>query len=85
LSNENEILDDESMEESLIEAVHDSIQQDQQRDKTQSDVPDEVFIIPLTRRPFFPGMAHLLSLNRCFYEVLKVVLSRNISVWLISD
>ena len=74
MSNENEILDDESMEESLIEAVHDSIQKDQQRDKAQSDVPDEVFIIPLTRRPFFPGMAAPIVIEPgAFYEVLKVV------------
>ncbi len=62
------------MEESLIEAVHDSIQQDQQRDKAQSDIPDEVFIIPLTRRPFFPGMAAPIVIEPgAFYEVLKVV------------
>jgi ATP-dependent Lon protease len=74
LSKENEMIDDETIEESLVEAVHESVKQDQQRDKAQMEVPDEVFIIPLTRRPFFPGMAAPIVIEPgAYYEVLKAV------------
>ncbi|MCY3975034.1 MAG: endopeptidase La [Simkaniaceae bacterium] len=36
--------------------------------------PDELFILPLTRRPFFPGMAAPLVIEPGpYYEVLKIV------------
>ncbi|MCH9629330.1 MAG: Lon protease [Chlamydiia bacterium] len=36
--------------------------------------PDQVFILPLTRRPFFPGMAAPLVIEPGpYYEVLKIV------------
>ncbi len=54
--------------------MHDSVKEDQQRDKTQTEIPDEVFIIPLTRRPFFPGMAAPIVIEPgAYYEVLKTV------------
>lgn len=71
---DNEIADEESIEDALAEAVHDSVKEDQQRDKSSVDVPSDVFIIPLTRRPFFPGMAAPIVIEPgAFYEILKTV------------
>ncbi len=74
MSEEPEITDDETIEEALVEAVQDSVKQDQQREKSTSESPEEVFVIPLTRRPFFPGMAAPLVIEPgAYYEVLKTV------------
>lgn len=74
MSKENEIMDDEDFEEALVEAVEDSVKQDQQQGKVQEALPGEVFIIPLTRRPFFPGMAAPIVIEPgAYYEVLKTV------------
>ncbi|MBS0605058.1 MAG: endopeptidase La [Verrucomicrobia bacterium] len=74
MSKENEIPEDENIEEALVEAVQDSVKEDQQRDKAQLDAPKDVFIIPLTRRPFFPGMAAPIVIEPgAYYEVLKMV------------
>ncbi len=74
MSKEIEVTDDENLEESLVEAVQDSVKQDQQRDKAQPEAPREVYIIPLTRRPFFPGMAAPIVIEPgAYYEVLKAV------------
>jgi ATP-dependent Lon protease len=65
--------EDENIEEALVEAVEDSVKQDQQREKSM-DAPSEVYIIPLTRRPFFPGMAAPIVIEPgAYYEVLKTV------------
>ncbi len=73
MSKENEIIEDETLEEALVEAVEDSVKQDQQRDKSVES-PGEVFVIPLTRRPFFPGMAAPIVIEPgAYYEVLKTV------------
>jgi len=73
----SDIIDDpdgENIEESLVEAVQDSIEQDQHREKVAIEFPEEVFIIPLTRRPFFPGMAAPIVIEPgAYYEVLKAV------------
>ncbi len=67
-------MDDEDFEEALVEAVEDSVKQDQQQGKVQEALPGEVFIIPLTRRPFFPGMAAPIVIEPgAYYEVLKTV------------
>lgn len=74
LSNEHEMTEDDAIEEALVDAVEETIKKDMQRDKTQGDLPGEVFIIPLTRRPFFPGMAAPIVIEPgAFYEVLKTV------------
>ena len=73
MSKENEMTEDENIEEALVEAVEDSVKQDQQREKSM-DAPSEVYIIPLTRRPFFPGMAAPIVIEPgAYYEVLKIV------------
>ena len=42
--------------------------------KLEGQYPQEVFIFPLTRRPFFPGMAAPILIEKgTFYEVLKIV------------
>jgi ATP-dependent Lon protease len=74
LSKEPEITEEENIEEALVEAVQNSVKQDQQRDKAAAEMPEEVFVIPLTRRPFFPGMAAPIVIEPgAYYEVLKMV------------
>ncbi len=66
--------DGENSEELLAEAVHESVQKDLQRDKESVDYPSDVYVIPLSRRPFFPGMAAPVVIEPgAFYEVLKMV------------
>ena len=78
LSKENEIIDDDNFEEALVDAVQESVKEDQQRDKPAAEAPNEVFIIPLTRRPFFPGMAAPIVIEPgAYYEVLKAVAKSN--------
>ncbi len=65
---ETDVLIDE--EESLIEAFN----QETQEKKAEGEFPDQVFIIPLTRRPFFPGMAAPVVIETgAYYEILKTV------------
>lgn len=72
-----EYLDDESensADELLAQTVEDSVREDLQRDDAPQGIPKDVFIIPLTRRPFFPGMAAPLVIEPGpYYEVLKQV------------
>ena len=64
----------EQAEEALAQTVEDSVRQDLHKDKGITDLPDQVYIIPLTRRPFFPGMAAPLVIEPGhYYEVLKNV------------
>ena len=53
-------MDDENVfteeEEAVVDAVKESLQGKQEEQPSPSG-PDQVFIIPLTRRPFFPGLA----------------------------
>lgn len=74
LGDDTVVVDDESLEDALVEAVKESIEEDQQNAKLALDMPKEIFIIPLTRRPFFPGMAAPLVIEPgAYYEVLKAV------------
>lgn len=67
----NDNLDDE--EEVIAEAVKESLQTKQEAEAASAG-PDQVFVIPLTRRPFFPGMAAPIVIEPGpFYEVLKLV------------
>jgi ATP-dependent Lon protease len=67
LNNPNELLDEEE------EAIKDSLQTKQEADAASAG-PDQIFVIPLTRRPFFPGMAAPVVIEPGpFYEVLKMV------------
>jgi ATP-dependent Lon protease len=71
MNQKNEIADEE--EEAITEAVKESLQSKQELENF-SPGPDQVFIVPLTRRPFFPGMAAPVVIEPGpFYEVLKMV------------
>ena len=67
-------MDDENLDDALDDAAYDSLHHDQPQGKAQAEAPGEVFIIPLTRRPFFPGMAAPIVIEPgAFYEMLKAV------------
>jgi ATP-dependent Lon protease len=62
-----ETLDESMLEDELLSAKLEPITADK-------DLPKELFILPLTRRPFFPGMAAPLVIEPGpYYEVLKQV------------
>ncbi len=62
-------------EENLEEAIAESLQEEEnKKDKAVNEAPGRVFVIPLNRRPFFPGMAAPIVIEPGpFYEVLKNV------------
>ncbi len=65
-------------QETLEEMVIDSVKQakDSDKDSNQIDKPEELYILPLLRRPFFPGMAAPLMIEQGkYYEALKTVAS----------
>lgn len=65
---------EDNFEEEIIENVQDAIQQDQDQPKASQEFPNQVFIVPLNRRPFFPGMAAPIVVEPGpYYEVLKIV------------
>ena len=61
---DNEILDDEQDEENLAAEIQDSVRQDQAKEKGAFEAPKDVFIMPLTRRPFFPEWQRRSSSSR---------------------
>jgi ATP-dependent Lon protease len=65
---------EETTEDILIDAVRESMAPEETNKNTSSNFPEQVFIIPLNRRPFFPGMAAPVMIEPGpFYEVLKLV------------
>jgi ATP-dependent Lon protease len=63
-----------SLDEHIEEAIADTLQEEQERETTSPHTPSQVFVIPLNRRPFFPGMAAPIVIEPGpFYEVLKTV------------
>jgi ATP-dependent Lon protease len=69
---EPDAAEEENFEEAMIDAVKESVDS-QEAAKTPLG-PDQLFIIPLNRRPFFPGMAAPVVIEPgAFYEVLKMV------------
>lgn len=63
-------------EDNLEEAIAESLQEEEdERDKSAAaETPSQVFVVPLNRRPFFPGMAAPIVIEPGpFYEVLKTV------------
>jgi ATP-dependent Lon protease len=66
--------EDNSLEMELENAVMNSLEDSQSLQKRSASLPEQVYIFPLIRRPFFPGMAAPLVIEPGpFYEVLKVV------------
>jgi ATP-dependent Lon protease len=71
MDDESEVFTDE--EEAVVDAVKESLQTKKDEEPSPSG-PDQIFIMPLTRRPFFPGMAAPVVIEPGpFYEVLKMV------------
>ena len=63
----------ESFQTELENALIESLEETQNHEK-QSTPPDHLYIFPVTRRPFFPGMAAPLVIEPGpFYETLKLI------------
>jgi ATP-dependent Lon protease len=62
-------------EDNLEEVINESLQEEEsEQDAASVASPEQVFIVPLNRRPFFPGMAAPIVIEPgAFYEVLKTV------------
>ena len=64
---------DDSYAQQLENAVMRSLEDQQKTDKP-AQIPNELYIFPLLRRPFFPGMAAPIVIEPGpFYETLKQV------------
>ena len=62
------------LSDSIVDHDLDKLIDDQKKRSDEQSYPEELFVLPLTRRPFFPGMAVPLMIERgSFYEVLKLV------------
>lgn len=62
------------LSDSLIDSDLDKLVGDKKKPEASEELPEELFILPLTRRPFFPGMAAPLVIEPGpYYEVLKIV------------
>lgn len=58
----------------LENAIMDSLEENHTMQQRKHSLPEEVYIFPLTRRPFFPGMAAPLVIEPGpFYDLLKVI------------
>lgn len=63
-----------SLELELENAIMNSLEDSQSSQKKAAEPPDQIYVFPLLRRPFFPGMAAPLVIEPGpFYEVLKVI------------
>lgn len=59
-------------EKELEEALEESSEEEHSLPRT--DLPDELYVLPINRRPYFPGMAAPILIEPGpFYEVLKLV------------
>lgn len=66
------MIPEDEIEEALVEAIQKSVAKEQP--KASVEFPAQVFVVPLSRRPFFPGMAAPIVIEPGpFYEVLKTV------------
>ncbi len=64
--------DSQDFEQQLEEALEESSEEESQRPRV--DLPSELYVLPINRRPFFPGMAAPILIEPGpFYEVLKLV------------
>lgn len=64
----------QALETELENALLETIEENAKKAQKEGVTPDEAYIFPLTRRPFFPGMAAPLVVEPgAFYEVLKIV------------
>ena len=59
-------------EEALIDEIQETVSESQW--KTPQTTPKQVFVLPLVRRPFFPGMAAPLVIESgAYFEALKLI------------
>jgi ATP-dependent Lon protease len=66
--------EENSLEAELENAVMSSLEEGASSDKSSQKLPEQLYVFPLLRRPFFPGMAAPLVIEPGpFYEILKVV------------
>ena len=66
--------EENSLEMELENAVMNSLDDNQALQKRPLSLPEQIYVFPLLRRPFFPGMAAPLVIEPGpFYEVLKVI------------
>ena len=60
--------------DSLLDSDLEKLIGEKKKKKQDEFLPEELFVLPLTRRPFFPGMAAPLVIEPGpYYEVLKIV------------
>lgn len=79
----NKKIEDRFLED-LETAVLNSLEEEAQNPKKQRPLPDELYLFPLTRRPFFPGMAAPLVVEQGkYYEVLKQIANEHKVVGLV--
>lgn len=63
-----------NLSDSLLDSDLEKLVGDKKKAEASPELPEELFVLPLTRRPFFPGMAAPLVIEPGpFYEVLKIV------------
>jgi ATP-dependent Lon protease len=67
-------MEENSLEDDLESQLVNSLEDSQMIEKNVGELPTDLFIFPLLRRPFFPGMAAPLVIEPGpFYDLLKVV------------
>ncbi|NGX57858.1 MAG: Lon protease 2 [Chlamydiae bacterium] len=67
-------MEDNSLEEEFENNLVNSVDESQLVEKTVADLPETLYVFPLLRRPFFPGMAAPLVIEPgVYYDLLKVV------------
>lgn len=68
--------EEETLEEVVADAVRGARAASDEADHNRPEPPDELYVIPVSRRPFFPGMAAPLMIEPgAYYEALKKVAS----------
>ncbi|KAF3361742.1 Lon protease [Chlamydiales bacterium STE3] len=66
--------DIQSIEDQLENSVLDSFEEINLDPPKKASLPEELYIFPLTRRPFFPGMAAPIVIEPGpFYDLLKII------------
>lgn len=67
-------MEDHTFEEELENTLANAIEETQLLEKPIADLPDSLYVFPLVRRPFFPGMAAPLVIEPGpYYNLLKIV------------
>jgi ATP-dependent Lon protease len=68
----NEKLSPSDSQKNFEEELEQALEEEEK--KTYPSYPNELFVIPITARPFFPGMAAPILIEPgLFYEVLKLL------------